>query len=552
MQEENIVVGVEDARQFVTVPSGTTVGEVLNAQSDPDIVAGLITYDVVDLNHVISVPMNLSPIRRNSREGKDLIKRTQNCLLESILHKHFGSFHFQIGQSLQGGIYYELLEAPHEEYNLENIAERINQLLNEACDADLPIKTNYFNLQSACLMLTDERGSMQKLLDTWPSPVVPLASLNDFCCIKHGPMAISARYCKGMRVVAFPKGIILLSPRCGTPVPEKSRRLMGAYRDNRNWNKMIGVATVGDLNEAVLSGRINDVIRIQEGLHEKRIAQIADTIAEKRDKLRLICVAGPSSSGKTTFVKRLSVQLEVAGIQPVCISLDDYYKDRAESPTDADGKMNFEDLDALDVALLQQHLREVVAGHKIMVPRFDFKTGRRVPESAFTPLQLAPNQMLLIEGIHGLNKAIANAVPDESRFRIFLSALTQLVIDEHTRIRTSDSRLLRRIVRDRRYRGTLASGTIEMWPQVRSGEERNIFPFQENCDVMFNSSLIYESAVLKFFAWRYLLEVPREDPARVQAQQLLHFLEMFVPLFPDNIPSNSILREFIGGSIFNY
>lgn len=543
----NIVVNNE----IFSIAPNTTVKEVLHAENNLDIVGGLIGGGIVGLDMPLAVPVNLSPVHRNTREGHQIINRTSSFLLEYIMASRFPKYHFQVGQSLNQGYYYELLNiAEFPDIDLEALADEIDKAVNEAIEADIHIDSHFYNVETACVLLKDNRGAMIKLLNAWPYNSVPLAKIDSFYAIQYGVMAPSAKYCKGIKIIPFEGGFILQFRK--QVKPSGNYHLMKTFRENRAWNKMIGVATVGDLNESILNGHISDIIRMQEGLHEKKIIQIADTIAANRDKLRLICIAGPSSSSKTTFLKRLSVQLSTAGIQPVTISLDDYYADRSLMTPEQRNNLDLESLEALDVDLLREHLQKLVDGERILAPHFDFSTGTRVAPEKFTPHQLLPNQMLLIEGIHGLNPAIADSVPEESRFRIFVSSLTQLVIDEHTRIPTSDTRLLRRIVRDRRYRGTSAAKTIAMWPKVRRGEINYIFPFQEHCDVMFNSSLVYETAVLKTFAWRYLLEVPQNDPARVQAQALLRFLDLFVPIFPDDIPTNSLLREFIGGSSFNY
>ena len=544
----NIIVNNE----ILSIVPKTTVGEALHAENNLDIVGGLISGGIVGLDTPLTVPVHLTAVYRNSREGHQIINRTSSFLLEYIIATRFSQYHFQVGQSVNQGYYYELVNAAEfKNLDLAKLASEIDAAVNETINSDLKFQNTLCNIETACVLLKDLHGSMIKLLETWPYTQVPLSRLNHFYAIQHGPIAVSTKYCRGTHIIPYENGIILQF-RQNIKSSSSNSRLMTSYRETRAWNKMIGVETVGDLNEAILHGRIKDVIRMQEGLQEKKIIQIADQIASRRDKLRLICIAGPSSSSKTTFLKRLSVQLSIAGIEPVTISLDDYYADRSLMTPEEIKNLDLEALNALDVPLLQEHLQTLIGGGKVSIPHFDFNTGTRVPKEKFTPLQLKPNQMLLIEGIHGLNPAIADSVPEDSRFKIFISALTQLVIDEHTRIPTSDTRLIRRIVRDRRYRNTSAAKTIAMWPKVRAGEQKNIFPFQEQSDVMFNSSLVYEDAVLKTFAWRYLLEVPQGDPARVQAQSLLRFLDLFVPIFPDDIPSNSLLREFIGGSSFAY
>ena len=551
MPDEMIEVTL-NTNEKIQVAVGSSISEILKADQNPDIVGALINNTVVDLHVPVLVPIRLTPIYRRDKEGHDIAHRTCTHMMDAILAEHYPNLHFLIGQSLHDGYYYELLNWKGEEPNLGQVAQELDALAQQYIEDDLPIISSFVTQEDACVKLSN-RPSATKLLRTWPFNMVPLITLGNFTAIKYGPVAPSTRYCKGVKITFFPKGFIMqFSREAATPNPEASQRLFAAYRESRSWNRMINVATVGDLNDAILHDRIKDVIMIQEGLHEQKIVQIAADIAKRRDQIRLVCIAGPSSSGKTTFVRRLSVQLRVLGINPVIIGMDDYYRDREETPLDENGKMDFEAFEALDVPLLTQHLEMIAQGKEIRVPRFDFPTGRRVPEKQFTPVKLGNNEVLLIEGIHGLNPRITESVPAEARYRVFVSALTQLVIDEHNRIPTSDGRLLRRIVRDHRYRGTSAAGTIAMWPGVRAGEERNIFPFQEQCDAMFNSTLVYEPAVFKTFAQRYLLEVSRDDPAWSQASSLLRFLDLFVPMFPDYVPSNSVMREFIGGSHFTY
>ena len=307
---------------------------------------------------------------------------------------------------------------------------------------------------------------------------------------------------------------------------------------------------MGQLNEACLSGDIAEVIKISEGFHEKKIAEFADVVASRRDKVRLVLIAGPSSSGKTTFSKRLMVQLRVNGLRPVTLGTDDYFLGRAETPLDADGKPDFECLEAVDVPLFNQHLEQLMAGQAVDVPIYDFHTGQRSAKTHH--FQLGPDDILIVEGIHGLNPKLTESIPAENKLKIYISALTQLSLDDHNRIMTTDVRLIRRIVRDRKTRGHSASRTLGMWSSVLRGERQNIFPFQEEADLMFNSSLIYEPAVLRLFAERFLLEVPSDDEGFGEAYRLLHFLRMFVPVFGDEVPHTSILREFIGGSSFAY
>ncbi len=309
---------------------------------------------------------------------------------------------------------------------------------------------------------------------------------------------------------------------------------------------------VGQLNRLCLDGDIRHIVRIAEGLHEKKIAQVADEILSRQPAVRLVTIAGPSSSGKTTFAKRLGIQLRVNGIEMVSLSLDNYYVDREHTPRDGDGRPDFESIEAIDLELFHAQLAELMNGREVLTPRFDFLSGTRKPEREWVPMRLERNHVLVVEGIHGLNDRLTQSVARQHKYRIFISALSQLAIDDHNRIFTSDARLIRRIVRDHFFRGFSAERTLDLWEQVRRGEGRWIFPFQEQADVMFNSALVYEPAVLKVFAERFLLQVPRTGETYPEAYRLLKHLSMFVPIFPEEVPQTSILREFIGGSTFSY
>lgn len=311
---------------------------------------------------------------------------------------------------------------------------------------------------------------------------------------------------------------------------------------------MLDVGTIGALNDAVASGRGEQIILLQEALMEERIGSLAAQIAAKKG-IKFVMIAGPSSSGKTTFSNRLSIQLLAKGRKPHPISLDDYYDDRERCPRDADGNLDFECLEALDVRQFNEDMTRLLAGEKVDMPSFNFKTGKR--EYRGRTLQLKENDILVIEGIHGLNDKLSYTLPAESKFKIYISALTQLNIDEHNPLSTTDCRLLRRIVRDARTRGTTAQETIAMWKSVRRGEEKNIFPFQDSADVMFNSALLYEVAVLKVYAEPLLFQIPRDSAEYLEAKRLLKFLDYFLPLPTEGIAQSSLVREFVGGSCFN-
>jgi uridine kinase len=322
-------------------------------------------------------------------------------------------------------------------------------------------------------------------------------------------------------------------------------QLTAIFREYGKRLRLLGVDSVSGLNEAIYSGRIREIILVSEALHEQRIAQIADQITQQ-ESMRLVLIAGPSASGKTTFSKRLSIQLLAQGIQPFPLALDDYFVDREETPRDASGNYNFEALEALDVSLFNEHLQALMRGEEVQLPHFNFKTGRREKGER---IQLGPDHVVIVEGIHGLNPRLVAGVPDECIYRIYVSALTQLNIDRHNRVPTTDTRLIRRIVRDATYRGYTAEDTLDHWDMVRQGEKRYVFPYQEHADIMFNSALVYELAVLKELAEPLLLQVKPSSPRYVEVKRLLALLRWFEMCGTELIPDNSILREFIGSSI---
>lgn len=368
----------------------------------------------------------------------------------------------------------------------------------------------------------------------------------------YGYMPYSTGCLKYFRLFLYDEGFIMLLPRPHETevLPEFSDRpkFFQTVKESNEWGKSMDVDTIGALNDVIAAGQMSDLILVQESLQEKKIADIAARIAESKDK-KFVMIAGPSSSGKTTFSHRLSIQLRTLGLKPHPIGIDDYFVNREDTPVDENGNFNFECLEAIDVEQFNKDMFDLLAGKKVELPSFNFKTGKREYKGNFQ--QLGPDDILVIEGIHGLNDKLSYSLPRESKFRIYISALTSLNIDEHNRIHTTDGRLLRRMVRDARTRGTSARETIAMWKSVRHGEENYIFPFQEEADVMFNSATIYELAVLKPYVEPILFGIPRDCPEYVEAKRLLKFLDYVIGVSSEEVPHNSIIREFIGGSTFN-
>jgi len=353
-------------------------------------------------------------------------------------------------------------------------------------------------------------------------------------------------------LVQYYEGLLLRipDPEKFSEVQPYSRldKLFGVFQEHKDWAELLEVPNVANLNEFTIKGESGD--KISEALHEKKIAEIANLINDRKDKVKIVLIAGPSASGKTTFSKRLMVQLAVNGMKPTMISLDDYFVDREKTPKDKNGEYDFEAIEAIDVEYFNQQLIQLFKGETIELPKFNFTVGRKFPSGK--KLQLVKGSILIVEGIHGMNPGLVPHINPESTFKIFLSALTQISIDDQNHISTTDNRLIRRMIRDSKYRGYTAQDTIRRWPSVRAGEDKNIFPYQENADVMFNSALIYELAVLKKYADPLLQLVPESQPEFRESNRLLKFLSYFKPIDDNEIPPTSLIREFLGGSSFTY
>ncbi|MGE5599263.1 MAG: nucleoside kinase, partial [Bacteroidota bacterium] len=369
----------------------------------------------------------------------------------------------------------------------------------------------------------------------------------------YGYTVPSTGYLKVFGLRPYPPGFILQFPHPESPAAlpafADQPKLARIYREFERWGEILGIADAGALNDLIAGGQGPDLIRVSEALHEKKVALVADMIQCNRERVKVVLIAGPSSSGKTTFIQRLSIQLRVLGLLPVAISLDDYFVSRDRTPLGQDGKPDFEALAAIDLEYFNRQLQELIQGRAVLAPRYDFIRGERAADGRQLVLD-GERGIILVEGIHGLNESLTPAIPREQKFKVYVSALTQLNLDRHNRIPTTDSRIIRRIVRDHRFRGHDALQTIRLWPSVRRGENRDIFPYQEEADVMFNSALPYELAVLKRFAEPLLAEVGPDAEEHSEAKRLLKFLSYFLPLDPCEVPGNSILREFIGESCF--
>ena len=537
-------------------PIGTPLAAFIQAaypDIEPPIMAALVDGVLRDCSHPITQDVHARPIDTSTNNGMRIYQRSLSFVLVVAARELYPEARIIIDHSVTlGGFFCQVEGRPA--FDDRELA-RIEARMREIVAADEPITRETVPVETAISLFASQGYDDKVRLLRWREEehviVNCLRGVRDYF---YGYLAPSTGLLRWFSLERYPPGFVLRLPQrfapTQLPVAPHYPKLMAVYQEYRQWQRLLDVEDVGSLNEAVADGRIRQAVLISEALHEKNIAAIADRVVQKRETLGsgclLVLIAGPSSSGKTTFARRLAIQLLANGLRPFALGLDDYFVDRELTPRDASGEYDFEALEAINLPLFNEHLVALMAGQRVRLPRYDFKSGR---SALGEEVQLDRDTILLVEGIHGLNPHLILDVKPERVFRIYVSALTQLNIDHHNRVPTTDTRLLRRIVRDARSRGYDAQDTIRRWESVRRGEERNIFPYQENADVMFNSALVYELAVLKPFAEPLLLHVPEGTMESLEARRLLAFLHWVRPCAPDLVPDNSLLREFIGGSI---
>lgn len=436
--------------------------------------------------------------------------------------------------------------------------QRIKQKMQEIIAADIPYTRTESHTEEV-VRLFEKRGMMDKarLLDTYGQLYSYYYQLGDTVDCYYSSLVPSTGYIRLFDIVKYYDGLLLRIPNRENPTKleevVKQEKMLEVFQEYHRWNQILGISTVGDLNVACNHGHATDLINVSEALQEKKIAQIADEITHRNQdgkRVKLVLISGPSSSGKTTFSKRLSIQLMTNGLKPYPISLDDYFVNRNDTPLDENGKHDFESLYAVDLPFFEEQLTTLLNGGEVELPRYNFTTGKR--EMSGKKLRIDEHMILIIEGIHALNPALTSHIPNENKYKVYVSALTTILLDNHNYIPTTDNRLLRRIIRDYKYRNYSAEETIARWPSVRAGEEKWIFPYQENADAMFNSALLFELAVLKDYVEPVLRKVPNRCPEYSEAHRLLRFLNYFVSVQDKELPPTSLLREFLGGSSFQY
>lgn len=545
-----ITLTFSNGKTLETKPNITAYHVLENFDETKNLVAVKINNEVCSLNQRIMVNSTIEPIYINSSEGSAIYRRSLCFVLASAAQKLFPNKRLLVGHSLGYGYFYTFDNSDITKEEIENL----KNLMTEIISKDIQIEQEIVAYQDALERLSSQNMTeTRKQLDFITKPVFLMNVLEGFSDIYYAPLVESTGILKVFDLVPYEKGFLLRFPT--TKDPEKlsefvdSPKLFGVYKKYKEWGKMLGVTSAASLNEMVYNRKTKDFINLTETLQNKCIAEIADQI-KSRGNVKVVLIAGPSSSGKTTTSKKLSMQLEVLGYKPHVISLDNYYVGRDKTPRDENGDYDYECLEALDVAQLNDHLLRLFKGEEIQVPSYDFKEGKQY----FTgkTLKLSERDILIMEGIHGLNDKLTHLIPDDTKFKIYLSALTQLNLDDHNRIPTSDNRLIRRIVRDSQFRGKSAADTIKMWPSVQRGERLHIFPFQNNADAMLNTALDYELAVLRVYAVPLLRCVKPYEKEYAESSRLLRFLDNFYSIPSDCVPKQSIIREFIGGSEFKY
>ena len=535
---------------------GTTLAEIgreIETGYDSPLAAGVFNGQEFSLSYRITEDGDVAFIPMNSVEGMRAFVRTIIFVCDVAMKELFPETELEVCNSLGSALYCTMPKNPLDPGQLKQLEDKMRSIIAEKH----PIVTFPVDRQEAI-----ERAKQDPYLGQDVLAMINMAPESEtlfayeLCGIREPffePLLTSTEHLSAFELIPFDKGFVINYPEVGdyTELPpwDTVRRINRAYEEAEEWSAMIGCNTISKLNQIIRAGRADKIIRVAEGLQEKKFVAMADYITQHRDKLKFILIAGPSSSGKTSSNQRLCVQLEVNGLHPIPISMDNYYVNREDTPKNPDGTYDFERVDVIDISLFNEHLKRLLQGETVMLPYYNFMTGHR--EYRGQTMCMKENSVFVIEGIHALNRKVTESVPDENKLKIFVSALTPMSLDAFNRIHTTDLRMLRRMVRDSKFRSHDALNTIKMWPSVRRGEEKYIFPCQEEADVFFNTSLIYEPAILRKFAVPLLQTVPREEKAAYfTARRLLRLLGLIEPLDEDMIPNNSILKEFIGGSAF--
>lgn len=537
----------------ITVERGITIEEIykeVKGELTYTVLAARVDNKIERLDHRLYNDCRVELLDMRTQEA-NLIYQNSLCLIYlKAIEDVLGKVGVDIENAINKGLYTEIKsQTPVTAKDVKRIQKRMRQLV----DADVPFVREKLTREEAekIFMETGCPEKIELLCENQHLRKIPFYSLDGFRDFFYGLMVPSAGYIQYFELMKYRRGVLLRFPHPSNPnvIPEyvDEKMLYRTFGEQSRWGNLMGINYVSDLNRKIEEGKFKELIQLSEALHERRIVEIAAMITKQ--KKRIILIAGPSSSGKTTFAQRLCIQLRVNGLQPLYMGTDDYFVEREETPLDEFGEKNYEDLDAVDIHLFNQNINDLLAGKTVDMPTFDFITGHKVFGKRFTSIR--SNQPIVIEGIHALNEDLTRELPTEQKFKIYISPLTQLNIDSHNRVVTTDHRMLRRMVRDYKYRGHSAQSTISSWPKVRAGEDKNIFPYSNEADVLFNSVHLYEISVLKKYAKPLLEAITPDEPEYSDAVRMLNFLRFFKTVDDDSaIVNNSILREFIGGSVF--
>ena len=552
--KQMLLIRCKNNKKVLKVNVGSTLSEVFSASElkmDHGPVCARVNNKVQGMHYRLYNDKDVEFLDMRSGSGSRTYTRTLFFICCKAINDLYGNVEVRIDIPVSKGYYVHVKLG--RDITADDVA-RIRCRMQEIIDADTPIRRRMVTAEEA-IRLFSEKGDMSKvkLLKGQGKLYTVYYQIDDFIDYFYGALLTSTSEVYLFDLVAYSDGMLLRVPSREDPgqlcpMP-RQQKMFDVFKEHHEWQNIIGLRTVGDLNDAVDKGFATDIINVNEALQEKKIARIADQIAARHD-VKLVLLAGPSSSGKTTTCKRLSIQLLTCGLKPLQISLDDYFIDRDKTPLDANGEYDYESIHALNIALINEQFNALFRGEEIELPRYNFQTGKS--EKSGKRLKLGPNDIVVVEGIHALNPELTAQIAEQQKFRVYVSALTTILLDEHNYIPTTDNRLLRRIIRDYKYRGVSAQESIHRWPSVRAGEERWIFPYQENADAMFNSAMLYELAVIKQQAEPLLEQVPENCEEYAEAHRLLKFLRYFHAISYRQLAPTSLLREFLGGSSFKY
>ena len=549
----------ENTQSYFSCQTGTTLYYLANQLKialSSEMLAAFVDNKLKDLSHEIYVESTIRFIDISQPDGIRTYQRSVSFLCQKAIRDILPDYKFVIEHSVSRGLYGEITKdgVPASEELLQKVEARMRELVEK----DIPfIRVKEETNKAIELFKKNNQPEKALLQKTRGKFYTTIYYLEEYPDIFYGPLVFSTGYLKVFRLSKYKDGILLRMPKSDNPQElepmPKQPKMFYIFQQHKEWNSIIGANGIGSINRAVQKNNARQLIQVAEALQEREYANVARMIQQKHEQIKLVLIAGPSCSGKTTTSKRLGLQARVAGLNPVTIELDNYFVNREDTPLDAEGNYDFDCLDALDLEFLNQQLHDLLDGNEVEVPFFDFIEGKRYFNG--TRLQIKPNDILILEGIHALNPKLTKGVAEENKFRIYASALTSISMDENNRVPTTDNRLIRRIVRDVKTRGYNASQTIAQWQSVRRGEDKYIFPFQEHADIMFNSALLFELSVLRRYAEPLLRGILPTDSTYCEAVRLLKFLSYFEMISPEDeatIPPTSVLREFIGGSSFSY